>query len=95
MLININFSVILFFVQRRKLRRMMEHRFHLYTLGMVLFLIQKGCVEKIVCVNPFDKLHDRLLKFTGIFLVKPMNCRVNILRKALLRAILKEGRRIA
>ena len=52
LLININFSVILFFVQRRKLRRMMEHRFHLYTLGMVLFLIQKGYVEKICMCKP-------------------------------------------
>lgn len=31
---------------------MMEHRFHLYTLGMALFLTQKGCVEKICMCKP-------------------------------------------
>ena len=52
LLTNINFSVILFFVQRWKLRRMMEDCFHLYTLGMALFLIQKDCVEKICMCKP-------------------------------------------
>ena len=56
LLTNINFSVILFFVQRWKLRRMMEQRFHLYTLGMALFLTQKGCVEKICMCKPIRQV---------------------------------------
>ena len=62
LLTNINFSVILFFVERRKLRRMMEHRFHLYTLGMALFLIQKGCVEKNCMCKPIRQAARQITK---------------------------------